>query len=80
MQPKLSARRLRSLQAAENVARAFRAMVTAPACAPDHQAQQLAMNWCCYWIELTGKHKYELPPPVPARWKHNRNRSMGLED
>lgn len=80
MKGKLSARRLRALQAAEHVAMAFRATLAAPAWAPNEESSRLALDWCIRWMELTGKHKYELPPPVPARWKRNRQKAMGLEE
>jgi hypothetical protein len=73
----ISARRLKALESAENCARAFRTMITAPYCAPDAQAQRLALDWMAYWLELAPeKTKFQLPPDVPARWKYNRYQAM----
>lgn len=76
MKVSISARRLKALESAENCARAFRTMITAPVCAPDEQAQRLALDWLGYWLEIAPKNKYELPPDVPKRWKYNRDQAM----
>lgn len=67
----ISARRLRRYEAAENVARAFRKMVT------QNAPGDIALDWLLYWLAFSEReHGRPLEvPPVPARWKYNRDQA-----
>lgn len=77
----ITARRLRRYEAAENVARAFRKAITMRADAPAEEREErwnTAGDWLCYWLEFSTTEHGKPPavPPVPARWKYNRDQAM----
>lgn len=77
----ITARRLRRYEAAENVARAFRRVITMRVSAPAEEQQQkwnTATDWLRYWLEFSTTEHGKPPdiPPVPPRWKYNREQAI----
>ncbi len=74
----ITARRLKRLEAADNVARAVRTYFGTPNYKAEErqEAMSAALDWSTYWLSVGTKDCFTMPPPLPKRWKYNRDQAM----